>query len=183
MAPRKKRRVFMGLCAFVYTICMCYLLFLRRLTTGKAVSMRRYAEQHGYRKAVRNFINLKPLQTIKHFYRSWRSDYNRNGFNLWNYAFVNNAGNVLIFIPLGFILPYFWKAQRNPLIFLFTTTLLICGVEVAQVALLVGRCDVDDLILNTIGCVIGYGFYCIYHLIFRRHRHDKSGSKHRTGEI
>ena len=181
MAPQKKRRTFMAFCSMVYMVCMCYLLFLRRLTNGRADGIRRYAQEHGYRQAVRNFIQPIPLRTIRNFYRSWRFALQRNGFDLWNYAFINNAGNVLIFVPLGFILPYFWKAQRNPLVFLFTTTLLIGCVEVTQVLLLLGCCDVDDLILNTAGCVIGYLLYGIFYLMFRRHRHDRT--HHSTDQV
>ena len=40
-------------------------------------------------------------------------------------------------------------------------------VEVLQMLLRVGVCDVDDLILNTLGAAIGYGCYAVY-----RHNHN-----------
>ena len=32
-------------------------------------------------------------------------------------------------------------------------------VELSQLILKVGSCDVDDVLLNTLGCCLGYGLY------------------------
>lgn len=81
----------------------------------------------------------------------------------WGSAF-GLVMNVVMFVPFGVALPMLWKEKGN---FLptaaagFTLSLLI---EISQ---LFNRraTDIDDLIMNTLGTVIGYLFY---KLIFKR---------------
>lgn len=71
-------------------------------------------------------------------------------------AYLINSGlNVLLFVPLGFILPLLWKEFRSRRVLCFTGFLLSLGIELAQ--LLNSRIsDVDDLIMNTLGAWLGY---------------------------
>lgn len=75
------------------------------------------------------------------------------------------AGNVILFMPLGFLLPIFCsKAQRNfpALLYIIGVSL---GIEIVQllISLLTGIpnrvADIDDIILNTLGGEIGYLIY------------------------
>ena len=98
-------------------------------------------------------LNLLPLRTIRLFLEVL--DHPR----YWVDAVVNLLGNILMFIPLGFLLPTvfpklgkFWKT-------LLAATMIVIGVEVAQLLTLLGTCDIDDLILNLIGAAVGYGIY------------------------
>ena len=50
---------------------------------------------------------------------------------------------------------------------LLTVILVISAVEAAQTLLLVGTCDIDDLILNTAGAAIGYGLYRCFSSVSR----------------
>ncbi len=74
-------------------------------------------------------------------------------------VFLNLAGNVAGFVPFGVLVPAL-KKQRvsgwHTILLGFELSLLI---EISQLALRAGSCDVDDLILNTLGCAIGYGIY------------------------
>lgn len=87
-------------------------------------------------------------------------------------AYANLFGNVLIFIPLGFFMP---MASRYRSFFL--TLAYSCGlsflVETFQLFARVGSFDVDDLLLNTIGGVVGYVVFVICNGI-RRWHHAKS---------
>ncbi len=74
-----------------------------------------------------------------------------------------------MFLPMGFCLPLtteklnrFWKVL---LIVACTITL----VEILQLLLRVGNCDIDDLILNCVGAAIGYGLL----VLFRRYHNKK----------
>ena len=73
---------------------------------------------------------------------------------------INLAGNVLIFVPLGFLPPLLWKKWRH-----FWATLPLCaGVSllIEFLQLFLGRSvDVDDLILNTLGGLMGYILFCL----------------------
>jgi glycopeptide antibiotics resistance protein len=71
------------------------------------------------------------------------------------------VGNVLIFIPLGFLLPLLYAPCRR-----FATTASIglavsAGIELVQLALLLTgtarrSVDVDDVLLNVTGVCLGY---------------------------
>jgi len=74
------------------------------------------------------------------------------------------AGNVLLFIPLGFALPilFFKITNIKTIIIGFTLSLAIELIQ-AIIGMFLGynyrSCDVDDLILNTIGTIIGLAIY------------------------
>lgn len=77
---------------------------------------------------------------------------------------INLIGNILAFIPFGFFWPIIGirkYAFARTVISGFLTSLLI---EISQLLVFVGSFDVDDLILNTLGSVIGY---LLFRLVYR----------------
>ncbi|MFC0471847.1 VanZ family protein [Halalkalibacter kiskunsagensis] len=72
-------------------------------------------------------------------------------------------GNIVLFIPLGFLLPSIWpKVRRFTLVFYisFSVSLLI---EVSQFLFTHRVSNVDDVILNTFGGLLGLLiFSCVY---------------------
>ena len=74
-------------------------------------------------------------------------------------AVINLFGNVIMFIPLGLLLPSLFSKLQRLWKMLFAVTLIIIAVEILQLFTLVGSCDVDDLFLNLIGAALGYGLY------------------------
>ncbi|SFD75588.1 Glycopeptide antibiotics resistance protein [Bacillus sp. UNCCL81] len=74
------------------------------------------------------------------------------------------AGNVLLFIPLGFALPilFFNISNRNTIVIGFTLSLAIELIQ-ASIGMFLGynyrSCDIDDILLNTIGTIIGLAIY------------------------
>lgn len=74
-------------------------------------------------------------------------------------ALANIAGNVVIFAPLGFLLPIIiGKLQRISYI-LFVGFLLSTFFELIQYIFKIGSSDIDDIILNVLGCAIGYWIF------------------------
>lgn len=69
--------------------------------------------------------------------------------------------NVVLFLPLGALVPMLWKQMRDWYRVLGLGILLSVFIEVTQL-LNYRRTDVDDLILNTAGAVIGYGVYLLW---------------------
>ncbi len=69
--------------------------------------------------------------------------------------------NIILFIPLGFLLPYafpklrFWKTVCLAL-------LLSVFIETVQYVAQIGCCDIDDVINNTLGACIGYICFWLY---------------------
>ena len=67
----------------------------------------------------------------------------------------NTVLNIVLFLPLGVMLPFFWKKyNRLADTFLFAFGMSLC-IEVSQI-LTYRATDVNDLIANTLGAVIGY---------------------------
>ncbi len=66
----------------------------------------------------------------------------------------NLAGNILIFIPFGFLLKYIYNIKL--IFFIFITFLYIFFIEIMQHIFLIGFFDIDDFILNLFGSLIGY---------------------------
>ena len=82
-------------------------------------------------------------------------------------ARVNLWGNILLFVPLGLLPPLLQPKMRSLWRTLLLAALVMVTVEVLQMLLLVGTCDVDDLILNLLGAALGYG-------LFKLTRHRKN---------
>ena len=73
---------------------------------------------------------------------------------------VNSGLNILLFVPLGFILPLLWKEFRSRRAICLTGFLLSLGIEMAQL-LNYRISDVDDLIMNTLGAFLGYELFLL----------------------
>lgn len=87
------------------------------------------------------------------------------------YRAVNLLGNVAIFLPLGVLPPLLWPRWRKG-----CAILLGMGVSIfiELVQPLVGRTrDVDDLILNTLGALLGWLIVLLVQTV-RRHKRKKT---------
>lgn len=69
---------------------------------------------------------------------------------------LNIAGNVVAFMPFGFILPEVWDQLNRWYTITLMGFLFSLGIELVQLVGRVGSFDVDDLLLNTIGALLGY---------------------------
>ena len=127
---------------------MFWLLFGQRMN---ADSYGAYLWENGL-----NF-NLTPLATIRLYLTLLQS---ADG-GLVRHAWINLAGNVVMFAPLGYLLPNIWKKLRK----FYKTVLVAIGIvfliEVLQFITGLGSFDVDDFILNCLGIIIGYSAWKI----------------------
>ena len=98
--------------------------------------------------------NLELFKEIKRFL-------NNTGTLGIRSVLLNLVGNVIGFMPLGFLLPLAFSRVRG-IVFMtlisFTTTLI---VETCQLVSCTGSFGVDDLLLNTIGGILGYLIYIL----------------------
>jgi glycopeptide antibiotics resistance protein len=108
-----------------------------------------YRTSGGFRSA-----NLLPFYTIIGYIRFLR-------YYSLETLLINLAGNIIIFIPLGFFLPaLLLRLRRWKVVFLLGTVLIIM-VEVFQYVFYVGILDMDDIILNSMGVMTGYAAYTL----------------------
>lgn len=130
----------------MYCLLMLWLLFGRE----EAPSGLPYSQQLLMR------LNLVPFRTLGRLLRLL-TDIDRPW--LIRFSVINLLGNVFLFIPLGIFLPKLWQKLDGFPKVLLATAGIIASVEVTQMLTLLGRCDIDDLILNVTGAAIGYWFY------------------------
>lgn len=69
-------------------------------------------------------------------------------------AATNVFGNILIFVPMAVALRLYFERQTL-LRAAFSVCMMSVAVEVVQLILGIGACDIDDVILNTLGGLIG----------------------------
>jgi len=121
---------------FLYGVFICYILLLIKILFLSRIS---HLEHRS--------INLIPFYSIME-YISGRSA------NIKAFAFSNVVGNIVIFIPLGTYLSLFKNDKRviTNLLFIFIVSLF---VEIIQGLLGIGASDIDDIILNCLGGLIG----------------------------
>lgn len=75
--------------------------------------------------------------------------------------------NIIMFIPIGILLPYSFKIRKLTILIGFS---LSCLFEVMQLVLRCGLFEFDDIMHNTLGTFIGYVLY----LLIERIRHGVS---------
>lgn len=69
--------------------------------------------------------------------------------------FVNACLNILLFVPFGFFLPILWNKFRNIKSTVLIGLIATCVVEISQIFTF-RTTDINDLITNIVGTVIGY---------------------------
>lgn len=69
--------------------------------------------------------------------------------------FVNACLNILLFVPFGFFLPTLWSGFRNKKSVILTGLITTCVIEISQIFTF-RTTDINDLVANTVGTIIGY---------------------------
>lgn len=136
----RKVRIFGRVFFVLYMILALYFMFFSETLDRTMVS-----DEYRY--------NLTLLKEITRFW-NMRHTYG------WHITIVNLLGNVVCFMPFGFLLPTISKKKvfKNFLSVTFMAMLFSIGIETAQLLTKVGAFDVDDIFLNTVGGLLGYIF-------------------------
>lgn len=100
--------------------------------------------------------NFELFKTVKMYIRYW----DNKGIN----SFGNLIGNIVAFIPLGYLLPRVFKSARNIFLCMLEVFLFSLAIELFQLFSAFGRFDVDDILLNCLGAFFGYLFFRIMKL-------------------
>ncbi len=89
-------------------------------------------------------------------------------------SFENLVGNVVAFVPFGFLFPYVIRFGKNFFVMLFHAFIFVVGIEVFQLFSAFGAFDVDDILLNCLGAVIGWFCYFLLQLPEKMGNREKS---------
>ncbi len=82
-------------------------------------------------------------------------------------SFENLVGNIVVFVPFGFLFPHIKENGKKFLVLFFNAFVFILGIEVFQMFSAFGAFDVDDILLNCLGAILGWSFYIIWESILR----------------
>ena len=74
----------------------------------------------------------------------------------------NLFGNILAFVPYGFLLPVCFKRLAKWWKVFVWSMVLVLGIEFFQLFSAFGAFDVDDILLNVAGSMAGYLVYRVF---------------------
>ena len=159
LSIKKERiyRIFGKILFLLYIVFLIYFLFL--------------AEWYGRTEVTEEYrYNLELFKEIRRFLTY------REQLGMFT-VLANLLGNIMIFVPYGFFISMAGKSMGFFKILFFSMALSL-GVETIQLFTRVGSFDVDDILLNTIGGVLGYILFVVCSRI-RRKRYVWKGKKGR----
>lgn len=147
----KKRRQYriLGKILFILYILFVFYFLLVSESYGRTGEMQEYR------------YNLVLFKEIKRFFRY------REQLGIFATA-ANLLGNILVFLPFGFFMPMASKDRSFLSTTVYSLTLSL-AIELSQLFLKVGCFDVDDLLLNTIGGMLGYLTFIVCNRIRREY--------------
>ncbi|MFR4350087.1 MAG: VanZ family protein [Roseburia sp.] len=153
---KRRRRLVAGILFLIYFAVLFYFLFFSE-EMGRTYNERAY------------HYNLVPFKEISRFIK-YRKVLGMQA------VFLNIAGNVMAFVPFGAFLPIFSGRCRRFFYTAFYSFELSILVELLQLVFKVGSFDVDDLILNTLGGMLGFLVYTlVIHLGKRKKGAEREG--------
>ena len=136
-----KREGFM-LLFFIYCVCIFSQTIIPKLVLSNGNIL--FETKNGI--VSQNFV---PFRTITQYIEQLNGP-------LATIAFYNLAGNIVLFIPFGFMTPLLWVKMRNSLGMVMVAIAIPVFIEGTQ--FFIGRSvDIDDVILNTAAIIFGYG--------------------------
>lgn len=150
----------------LYSAVMLVLLFDRSVADLGSMTYWEY---------IKSSFILTPGRTIKLFWNVifYPDSYIQNMGLPWylssrDHAIRNLLGNVVLFLPLGFFPPAIWPKMEKWWKTVLFAVLVMTILELIQGLSLRGTCDIDDLILNTLGAWIGYLCFLIAKKCYRK---------------
>jgi glycopeptide antibiotics resistance protein len=104
-------------------------------------------------------LNFSDISIGRNFIPFYRIYYYASGQEPYQVGALNLFGNILLFVPMGFFLPAFFKCIRSAKRLLLTVAFISFCIEVLQLLTTTGEFDIDDVLLNTLGALVGYRLF------------------------
>ncbi|TMI75380.1 MAG: VanZ family protein [Bacteroidetes bacterium] len=137
-------------------LLFCMLIISKYILFKKSPPYYRHYFAHEYKHYTVNQglrqANLRPFHTITLFSSDRVSS---------EYSYMNIGGNIIGFIPLGVLLPIVLPFFRRWWRLILAVFIISLSYETVQLLTGVGIFDVDDLLLNTTGGIIGFILFAI----------------------
>lgn len=101
---------------------------------------------------LQNSFNIIPFKTI---YKFITGPFVASGISV-SAAITNILGNLIAFVPFALFLPLLFNKHKSFKRFVIAMFVIVFIVEISQLVLFTGFCDIDDVILNVGGACLGY---------------------------
>lgn len=91
-----------------------------------------------------------------------RQQIDLNLFGTWGQTAIAHAyfiENIIMFIPFGLLAPMVFERMRKVRFCVFIGFLCSCGIELSQLITQRGYCQLDDVVTNTVGMLVGWGIW------------------------
>ena len=132
-----------GVCILVISSATFLEWIITCLSDGRAI----FTTEHS--------LNLIPFQFLT---EKWEMDTRKQ--------ITQTIANILMFVPLGFIFPVAFKKMRT--LCKTFVCMMVFSFFIEFVQFFIGRsADIDDIMLNTLGGVIGYFIFYIFSRLFK----------------
>lgn len=148
---KKIIRVIFGISFILYLLALVMLLFVGVMFVGIRGNIWADLSLIEYIKSSSNFVPFKTISTyIQAIF---------DGSMNIDIPIKNLVGNLIMFLPMGIYLPFFIVKINKVSIFTILMIILLFFIETIQLVTRRGSFDIDDFILNTVGALIGFGFW------------------------
>ncbi len=144
----KETRFFFWFVFLMYNAILIKIIVVKKI--GFFIQSLRQTWRHGGFKETAAPPNCTIFKTINNYLAP-----NANKFE----AFANVGGNIIIFIPFGILVAVLLRGRYKAIKTIILGFLLSTGFELFQLYTSCGNFDVDDIMLNTLGAVIGVVFW------------------------
>lgn len=151
----------------VFTLLLCFVISVAITNIKKGFRVTSIA-------ALLEYIFLLYCSTI--FSRTVQLERKFNFRPLWTYEAILEGEkiyvaevimNVVAFIPVGLMLGFSFPSSNWKKV-LIAAFFLSISIEVLQFCMMCGFSELDDVIHNTLGCIIGYGLYSLIRLVYEK---------------
>ncbi len=148
-ARRAFRKTFLFLTAIYAFMLICLTLFDPSFGRTGFLSFKEWANMTPDIFWAR--VNFVPFKTVMRFVRAIGT----SAVSV-RAIVINLLGNLCVFMPLAFLAPAGIVRLRRFWAFFVSITAFVAFIELSQLILLTGMCDIDDLILNVGGACVFY---------------------------
>lgn len=151
--PKRERAamlVCMSVMLIAYAALLGYFLFFSAYYERTPLAGGDYIA--ALKKHAEETVSLVPTRNFRIIIAAYNA-----GTRSIRYVIRNFGGNLLAFAPLALFLPLLAKRTRRFLPFLLCVAGIVVACELLQLVTLSGWCDIDDLLLNTLGAAAAYG--------------------------
>lgn len=147
----QSKKFIKGIVVLIFLIYMCSLIYFLF-----------FSERYGRTEAADYYrYNLQPFKEIMRYWR-YRDVI---GYEM---VIINLVGNVGVFIPFGLLLPIIYKPLKKWYALLPVGMIFSIVIECIQLVTRVGALDIDDVILNVTGIMLGFVLLKVIYFIRRK---------------